>query len=129
MYDDRPNMPGTSSHQHTASGDTEWAENSQARWVQTKLLLHQTQGSSNYDEYDPYGDGEYDDEYEDSVRDEDEADEEVNEIRFFNPSFLSETAVQLRDRVERGHHVKGGITWVGTFTGRDLVVSHWEYQH
>jgi hypothetical protein len=47
----------------------------------------------------------------------------VNEIRFFNPAFLSETAVQLRDRVVRGHHVKGGITWVGTFTGRDLVVS------
>jgi hypothetical protein len=54
---------------------------------------------------------------------EDEWDEqEVEEIHFFQPALLSEAAVQLRDRVERGRHLKGGIAWVGSFTGRDLVV-------
>lgn len=93
-----------------------WSEQTQepTRWVQTKLLLHQAGGY-----YDDEGGGIYDD----YASQNEEEIEEVNEIRFFNPAFLSEAAVQLRDRVSRGHHVKAGITWVGTFTGRDLVVS------
>jgi len=60
------------------------------------------------------------DEYDD---DEDPEAEEVNEIRFFQPAFLSEAALQLRDRVERRRQMKAGIAWVGSFTGRDIVVS------
>lgn len=55
---------------------------------------------------------------------EDEWDEpEVEEIHFFQPALLSEAAVQLRDRVERRRHLKGGIAWAGSFTGKDIVVS------
>lgn len=94
-----------------------WAADSSRPWVQTKLLLHQSGGGDDgyyYDEdlYGEYGASSFGDEEE----------EEMNEIRFFNPAYLSEMAVQVRDRVIRGHHVKGGITWVGTFTGKDLIV-------
>ena len=65
--------------------------------------------------------GDEDEEYDDADGEGEEA--EVNEIRFFQPKFLSESAVQLRDKVERGRHMKAGIAWVGAFTGRDIVVS------
>jgi hypothetical protein len=107
-------VPAQGSSSLQDASDTQWAEDSSSRWVQTKLLLHQSQGGGYYDD-------ELYDEYDES--NEGHEVDEVNEIRFFNPAFLSETAVQLRDRVARGNHVKGGITWVGTFTGRDLVVS------
>ncbi|KAL7421168.1 Rho guanine nucleotide exchange factor [Cryptotrichosporon argae] len=74
-----------------------------SRWVQTKLELHR----------DPLG-------IEDDVSDVTE-EAEVNEIRFFNPAFLSEAALQLRDRVKRSRHTKAGIAWVNSFTGRDIV--------
>ena len=59
---------------------------------------------------------------EDELLEEEWDEQEVEEIHFFQPALLSEAAVQLRDRVERGRHLKGGIAWVGSFTGRDLVV-------
>jgi hypothetical protein len=40
-----------------------------------------------------------------SSEEEDEDVEEVNEIRFFQPSFLSEAALQLRDRVQRSRQM------------------------
>lgn len=93
-----------------------WGEQAQepSRWVQTKLLLHEAGGY-----YDDEDGGIYD-EY---ASREEEEDLEVDDIHFFNRAFLSEVAVQLRDRVPRGDHVKAGVTWVNTFTGKDLVVS------
>lgn len=72
-------------------------------WAARKLQIHQ--GGEDSDEY------------------EEEWEEEADEIRFFQPAFLSESAVQLRDRVERRRHLKAGIAWVGSCTGRDIVVS------
>ncbi|KAG7094229.1 hypothetical protein E1B28_007835 [Marasmius oreades] len=40
---------------------------------------------------------------------------------FVNTSLLSHLAVQLRDRVPRGTHVKGSIPYPGAFTGKDIV--------
>lgn len=47
----------------------------------------------------------------------------MDESRFFNCALMSEMAVQLKDRVAKGRHTKAGIAWVGSFTGRDVVVS------
>lgn len=92
-----------------------WGEQAQqpSRWVQNKLAQHQSQY---YDENDGY------DEYV-SSEGEDDVDDEVNGIRFFNPAFLSETALQLTDRVPRATHNKGGVPYPQTFTGADMVVS------
>ncbi len=70
-------------------------------------------------------DGEF---YEDWGEEEEEVgEEEVDEKTFFQPAYLSETALRLRDEVGRGRHMKAGIAWVGSFTGRDLVVGQvWE---
>jgi hypothetical protein len=99
-----------------------------ARWVQNKLFLHQSHAEGREGEFNPDmagdsywdgdldGDGMYRDEEEDSV-------EEENEMNFFMPSLESHVAVQLRDRVERNTHIKGGISWPASFTGRDVVVS------
>lgn len=58
--------------------------------------------------------------------DEDEWDEEeeveVDESQFFNRALLSEMALQVKDKVNKGRHTKAGIAWVGSFTGRDIVV-------
>jgi hypothetical protein len=32
-------------------------------------------------------------------------------------------AVQVKDKVAKGRHTKAGIAWVGSFTGRDVIVS------
>jgi hypothetical protein len=45
-----------------------------------------------------------------------------DERRFINPSLLSHLAVQLRDLVPRGTHVKGSIQYPRAFTGKDIVV-------
>lgn len=95
------------------------ASRAPARWVQNKLFLHQSHAAGASPS--TFGDGYYDDEDE-AYQDEDE-DEEEPEMNFFNPALLSHVSVQLRDRVERGRHVKGGIPWPHSFTGRDLVVS------
>jgi RHO1 GDP-GTP exchange protein 1/2 len=62
------------------------------------------------------GSGYVDDEY---WEDEDEEDEN----RFVNFALLSHMAVQLRDKVPRDTHVKGGIPYPRAFTGKDIVVN------
>lgn len=57
-----------------------------------------------------------DDEYWDDEYEEEEDD------RFVNHAFLSNLAVQLRDKVPRGTHVKGSIPYEDAFTGKDIVV-------
>lgn len=59
------------------------------------------------------GDGDF---YEDGEEEEDNIDQ------FINSSFLSNIAVQLRDKVPRGTHVKGSIPYPRAFTGKDIVV-------
>lgn len=48
-------------------------------------------------------------------------DEEEDENLFVNFSLLSHIAVQLRDKVPRGTHVKGSIPYPRAFTGKDIV--------
>ncbi|KAK0214906.1 CNH domain-containing protein [Armillaria fumosa] len=48
-------------------------------------------------------------------------DEEEDENIFVNFSLLSHIAVQLRDKVPRGTHVKGSIPYPRAFTGKDIV--------
>ncbi|KAG6841126.1 hypothetical protein C0991_001695 [Blastosporella zonata] len=50
---------------------------------------------------------------------EDEDDEDEN--RFINFSLLSHMAVQLRDKVPRADHTKGGVQYDRAFTGKDIV--------
>jgi hypothetical protein len=52
-----------------------------------------------------------------------EDEDEDDETRFINFAMLSHMAVQLRDRVPRGTHVKGSIPYSRAFTGKDIVVS------
>lgn len=47
-----------------------------------------------------------------------------DEDDFFNPESLSHIAVKLRDRVQRNVHVKGGLRYPNSFTGKDIVVRH-----
>jgi hypothetical protein len=42
--------------------------------------------------------------------------------RFINYFLLSHIAVQLRDKIPRGTHVKGSIPYQRAFTGKDIVV-------
>jgi len=49
-------------------------------------------------------------------------DEEEDDTRFVNFSLLSNIAMQLRDKVPRGTHVKGSIPYPRAFTGKDIVV-------
>ncbi|KAL0567524.1 Rho guanine nucleotide exchange factor, partial [Marasmius crinis-equi] len=51
----------------------------------------------------------------------DEYDENYPDEVFVNASLLSYLAVQLRDKVPRGTHVKGSIPYPGAFTGKDIV--------
>jgi RHO1 GDP-GTP exchange protein 1/2 len=70
-------------------------------------------------DYSPRGRLELHDEPQDEYwEDEDEDDES----RFVNFSLLSHIAVQLRDKVPRGTHVKGSIPYPRAFTGKDIVV-------
>jgi hypothetical protein len=66
--------------------------------------------------HDPAGDR-----YDDELYPPDEFDEDSDE-RFINFAFLSNIAVQLRDKVQRGTHVKGGVPYPQAFTGKDIVV-------
>ncbi|KAH8833385.1 CNH domain-containing protein [Flagelloscypha sp. PMI_526] len=50
-----------------------------------------------------------------------EGDEEDNEDAFVNFALLSNLAVQLKDKVPRGTHVKGSIPYPKAFTGKDIV--------
>ncbi|KAJ6458147.1 Dbl-like domain-containing protein [Mycena vitilis] len=49
--------------------------------------------------------------------------EEDDETRFINFSLLSHVAVQFRDKVPRGTHVKGSIPYPRAFTGKDVVTT------
>jgi len=51
-----------------------------------------------------------------------EDEDEEDETRFVNFSLLSHMAMQLRDKVPRGTHVKGSIPYPRAFTGKDIVV-------
>lgn len=51
-----------------------------------------------------------------------EDEDEEDETRFVNFSLLSNIAMQLRDKVPRGTHVKGSIPYPRAFTGKDIVV-------
>lgn len=98
--------------------------NPPSSWVQTKLQIHRSQLEDQYfdDEGSVRRPSAYEEDILDEYEDEDEEEAEVNEIKFFQPAFLSEGALQLRYRVERSRQMKAGIAWVGSFTGRDIVV-------
>ncbi|KAF7357057.1 hypothetical protein MVEN_01042500 [Mycena venus] len=74
---------------------------------------------SNYNENER-GRLELHDEEEDEYWDEEEEDDET---RFINFSLLSHVAVQFRDKVPRGTHVKGSIPYPRAFTGKDVVTT------
>ena len=119
-----------SSDQRRSTGlSPSWTQQTQApsNWVERKLQIHQSHADEYYDDEDSIHqagayDGEVDD-YGDYEEDEEE-EAEVNEFRFFQPAYLSEAALQLRDRVVRRRQTKAGIAWTNSFTGRDIVVSH-----
>ncbi|KAK6905920.1 hypothetical protein I203_106755 [Kwoniella mangroviensis CBS 8507] len=100
-----------------------WQEQTQqpANWVERKLQIHQSHRGP-FDEDGGPSDL-YDEEDEEGWDEEEEEEMDVNEIRFFQPAFISEMALQLRDKVERGRHIKAGIAWVGSFTGKDIVTT------
>jgi hypothetical protein len=80
---------------------------------------HATEMLRSIADYSPRGRLELHDEPQDEYwEDEDEDDES----RFVNFSLLSHIAVQLRDKVPRGTHVKGSIPYPRAFTGKDIVV-------
>ncbi len=99
-----------------------------ARWVQSKLFLHQSHA------LDPSPGSRYEDEYFDdrtelydddgmTREDDEESEEEAPPMTFFYPALLSHVAVQLRDRIRKSTHTRGGLPWPMSFTGEDLVVS------
>nr|KIR45931.1 hypothetical protein I312_04901 [Cryptococcus bacillisporus CA1280] len=101
-----------------------WAHQAQtpSPWVERKLQIHQSHrhhslADSFEHEQGPSG-------WEEEEWEEDEDEEiDVDEGQFFQPAFLSEMALQLRDKVERQRHIKAGIAWVGSFTGKDIVTT------
>jgi hypothetical protein len=80
---------------------------------------HATEMLRSIADYSPRGPLELHDEPQDEYW---EDDEEDDESRFVNFSLLSHIAVQLRDKVPRGVHVKGSIPYPRAFTGKDIVV-------
>ncbi|KAJ7089842.1 Dbl-like domain-containing protein [Mycena belliarum] len=69
--------------------------------------------------YTPRGPLELHDDAENAYWEEEEDDDD--ESRFVNFWLLSHIAVQLRDKVPRGTHVKGSIPYPRAFTGKDIV--------
>jgi hypothetical protein len=100
-----------------------WNDQSQppSAWVERKLQIHQSHRADLYDDESVFNP---ESQYEDEDDWDEEEDVEVDESRFFNRALLSEMAVQVKDKVVMGRHTKAGIAWVGSFTGRDVVVSH-----
>lgn len=100
-----------------------WNDQSQppSAWVERKLQIHQSHRADLYDDESVFNP---ESQYEDEEEWDEEEDVEVDESRFFNRALLSEMAVQVKDKVVMGRHTKAGIAWVGSFTGRDVVVSH-----
>lgn len=107
----------------SADLSSSWADQPQApsAWVERKLQIHQSHRNDPYDDTSSFmPDSQYDEE-EEEWDEEEEA--EVDESRFFNRALLSEMALQVKDKVNKSRHTKAGIAWVGSFTGRDIVVS------
>jgi hypothetical protein len=99
-----------------------WGEQPQApsAWVERKLQIHQSHRNETYDDESLFRpESQYDEEEE--WDEEEEA--EVDESQFFNRALLSEMALQVKDKVTKSRHTKAGIAWVGSFTGKDIVVS------
>lgn len=137
-----PFSPRDSASLHPSTADSRrrsselspsWGEQAQqpSHWVQQKLQIHQSHRRERIDREGLDGDDDFYDDHSyepseegwDEEGEMEEEEEEVNEIRFFQPAFLSEAALQLRDRVERSRQMKGGIAWVGSFTGKDIVTT------
>jgi len=99
-----------------------WNDQSQppSAWVERKLQIHQSHRPELYDDESVFRP---ESQYEDEDEWDEEEDVEVDESRFFNRALLSEMAVQVKDKVVMGRHTKAGIAWVGSFTGKDVVVS------
>ncbi|ORX37372.1 Dbl homology domain-containing protein [Kockovaella imperatae] len=116
--------PSIVSSFRSAALSSSWAEQRQepSSWVQRKLQIHQSRGDDDYDDVSGLDPSLYDGEEDDYGPDEEE-EAEVHESRFFQPAFLSEAALQLRDRVERRRQTKAGISWQDSFTGRDIVTT------
>ncbi|WWC58812.1 uncharacterized protein I303_101356 [Kwoniella dejecticola CBS 10117] len=122
--------PASISSRHTGRSvasalSPSWAAQTQqpSNWVSRKLQIHQSHRSPFEDEETGEPRLYEDDNWDDEDEEEDEEELDVNEIRFFQPAFVSEMALQLRDKVERGRHIKAGIAWVGSFTGKDIVTT------
>jgi hypothetical protein len=74
----------------------------------------------------PFGDGQSPKKYPDGENAGDEpcyTDSEDSECLSVKIALLSHLAVRLRDHVPRGTHIKGGIPYSKSFTGKDIVVS------
>ncbi|OXG26963.1 hypothetical protein C359_04993 [Cryptococcus neoformans Bt120] len=101
-----------------------WAHQAQtpSHWVERKLQIHQShRHPSLADSFEhEQGPSEWE---EDEWEEEEDEEIDVDEGQFFQPAFLSEMALQLRDKVERRRHIKAGIAWVGSFTGKDIVTT------
>lgn len=116
----RPSVISTSRQSTELSPS--WGDQPQApsAWVERKLQIHQSHRNEMYDDESMFRpESQYDDEEE--WDEEEEA--EVDENQFFNRALLSEMALQVKDKVNKSRHTKAGIAWVGSFTGRDIVVS------
>ncbi|WVQ82680.1 hypothetical protein IAT38_004812 [Cryptococcus sp. DSM 104549] len=109
-----------------------WGQQTQqpAHWVERKLMIHESHrdGEMGDDEsmmLGPSGGvgGWEEGDEGDGWEEEEEEEGDVDERQFFQPAFLSEMALQLRDKVAKGRHIKAGIAWVGSFTGKDIVTS------
>ena len=119
--------PSAASTNRQASSELSpsWGEQTQtpAHWVERKLHIHVSHRDGAGNGSSAYWQDEYEDEEGDwGDEEEEEEDVEVNEISFFQPAFVSEVALQLKYRVQRRRQTKAGIAWVGSFTGRDIVV-------
>ncbi|WVQ77044.1 hypothetical protein IAR50_006723 [Cryptococcus sp. DSM 104548] len=121
-----PSVRSARSQQSQFALSPSWTQQTQtpSHWVERKLQIHESHRNSGHSADDGFDEGPSggweEDEWEEG---EEEEEEDVDEGRFFQPAFLSEMALQLRDRVERRRHIKSGIAWVGSFTGKDIVTA------
>ncbi|KAJ3809165.1 CNH domain-containing protein [Lentinula aff. lateritia] len=74
-----------------------------------------------YEQYEQFTSPHTYDEYEGYIDDDASSSSSSFASRYVNFSLLSHIAVQLKDKVPRGTHVKGSIPYPGGFTGRDIV--------
>ncbi|WWD17661.1 hypothetical protein CI109_102102 [Kwoniella shandongensis] len=100
-----------------------WTQQTQqpSHWVERKLQIHQSRRDE-LDDDSMHGPSGWEEEEEEWAEEEEE-ELDVDEGKFFQPAFLSEMALQLRDKVERQRLIKTGIAWVGSFTGKDIVTT------